>query len=158
MKSIQISPNGLKFFGFSCLTGEACSYSMRLLYDVSERGKRHFEAFIGNIEIKEGSNWNSGFIERKGEEKVKSVGSILLPTYGTTLIKKLMIFCALQEDYHILVLSNSIEISKDEKELEKAWNDIITLIPDNKEYNKAYKIINNRTSGRNTHQMSGRDT
>lgn len=37
----------LEEYGFNCLTGEACAYSMRLLMDMNEKGAELFRKFKG---------------------------------------------------------------------------------------------------------------
>ena len=159
MINLPIGNEGLKFFGFNCLTGEACSYGMRLLFDVSERGKKHFEAYFGNtLTIREGTSWNSDFVERKGEERVKSVGSIMLPyNWSFDIYKQLIKFCALQEGYHVIYGYKEFYIHKDESKAKECWEEIerqsesgITI------WENAYLKLNNNSSGRNTHQISGR--
>lgn len=63
----------LRPYGIDLLTGEACAYSMRLLCDVNEEGKKLLEEFFGGcITIADGSNWNSG------TKYGGSVGSVML--------------------------------------------------------------------------------
>lgn len=64
----------LRAFGIEALTGEACSLAMRLLCDVTERGKGIVESFLGRrIALESGSNWNGG------SKDDPHVASILLP-------------------------------------------------------------------------------
>ena len=81
--------NDLSEFGINYLTGEACAYSMRLLCDVNEEGKRTLEAFFGGtVTIAEGSNWNS---EVNGSE---AIGSVLL---SRGIFEDLAAFCLLSK-------------------------------------------------------------
>jgi hypothetical protein len=66
--------NDLEEFGIVALTGEACGYSMRILCDVTTVGKAFLERFFGgNVQIRDGSNWN-------GKSSAGThVGSVLLP-------------------------------------------------------------------------------
>jgi hypothetical protein len=64
----------LRGLGIHALTGEACGWSLRLLCDVTARGKQVVERFLGgNVTIAAESNWNGG---SDGEEHV---GSVMLP-------------------------------------------------------------------------------
>lgn len=87
MRSVQ-NWSDLEQFGIKHLTGEACSYALRILCDVTESGKYLVEAFFGEtIEIRRGSNWNSG------NKDDPHVGSILLPRH---ILTELAAFCLLQ--------------------------------------------------------------
>jgi hypothetical protein len=63
--------NDLERFGIVALTGEACGLSMRILCDVTARGKELVERFLA-VNVRGDSNWNGG----GGEPHVASV---LLP-------------------------------------------------------------------------------
>ena len=50
----------LQEYGFNCLTGESCAFGLRLLFDVTEKGKIILENFLGNtVSMNAGSSWNS---------------------------------------------------------------------------------------------------
>ena len=64
----------LRDFGIEPLTGEACGLAMRLLCDVTERGKAIIESFFGSrVAIEPDSNWNNG------SKDDPHVGSVMLP-------------------------------------------------------------------------------
>lgn len=49
----------LEEYGFTCLTGESCVLSMRLLFDCNEIAKGILEDFLGNcINLRKGCGWN----------------------------------------------------------------------------------------------------
>jgi hypothetical protein len=74
----------LEQFGIKALTGEACGYSLRILCDVTERGKSLVEKYFGGtLQIERGSNMNGD-----GE----NVGSIMF-TYD--VVVSLGVFCLL---------------------------------------------------------------
>lgn len=67
----------LEGFGVDILTGEACALGLRVLCDLTTRGRLTVEAFLGSqIMIAPGSNWNPGSPEDP------HVGSVLL-TWST---------------------------------------------------------------------------
>lgn len=64
----------LEAYGIDALTGEACAYAMRMLCDVTARGKELLESFLGGtVTIRPETNWNGG------SKDDPHVGSILLP-------------------------------------------------------------------------------
>ena len=67
--------NDLREFGIDGLTGEACTYSLRLLCDVNHRGAEILcELFGLPPGTKLAENWNSG-----SGNKSPSIGSVMLP-------------------------------------------------------------------------------
>src|ERR1700730_11630954 len=64
--------NDLLPFGIDPLTGEACSFGYRILFDVNERGRRALAKCFGVPNLKLADPWNRG----TGENP--HVGSILL--------------------------------------------------------------------------------
>ena len=61
----------LKQFGIIPLTGEACTYGLRILCDLTEEGKQAVQAFLGSHQLTGfPGNWNS----REGQ-----VASVMLP-------------------------------------------------------------------------------
>jgi hypothetical protein len=60
MKTID-SFRDLEEYGIKYLTGESCAYGLRVLCDVTERGKGLIEAFLGNrVEVIRDKSWNHG--------------------------------------------------------------------------------------------------
>lgn len=55
-------------FGLNCLTGEACGLGMRLLFDVTEPGRKLVEKFLCVQQLILQQDWNGG----------EAVGSIML--------------------------------------------------------------------------------
>lgn len=64
--------NDLAPFGFSCLTGEACGLGYRILFDVTERGRKALGKCFGIPDMRLGEAWN------RGNPADPAVGSILL--------------------------------------------------------------------------------
>ena len=60
-------------YGLNCLTGEACAFGLRLLFDVSDEGKRLLADFFGVHEVTFAGNWNPTVNGKP------ATGSILLP-------------------------------------------------------------------------------
>lgn len=97
MSTMGMSFNSLEGavrYGVNPLTGEACNFGMRLLCDVSERGKRNLELFMGVAALTLNGNANSYV----GAEE--SVGSIFL-THST--LWEFIAFCALAEGYEYVI-------------------------------------------------------
>lgn len=59
-------------YGFNCLTGEACAYGQRTLFDVSQRGAEMFAKFMGLKAATLYPNWNSMV------DTEPAIGSILM--------------------------------------------------------------------------------
>ena len=71
---VMNSWDDLREFGIEPLTGEACGLAMRLLCDVTARGKAIIENFLGSrVAIERDSNWNGG------SRDDPHVGSVMLP-------------------------------------------------------------------------------
>lgn len=64
--------NDLAPFGFSCLTGEACGLGYRILFDVTDKGRKAVGKCLGIPDLRLGEAWNSG------DPADPSVGSIML--------------------------------------------------------------------------------
>ena len=62
----------LEEYGLNCLTGEACAFHMRLLFDYNAEGAELLTNFLGLPVLADNSNWNSRV---DGED---AVGSIML--------------------------------------------------------------------------------
>lgn len=143
--------NCLSKYGIQNLTGEADRYSLRMLCDVNEEGKRLLETFFGgNVEIKNGSNWNSAVNGKP------AVGSIMLP-YG--IFQDLAVFCLFHIDQMYAVVLDpgwyyGIE-SKTKYEEHADW-----LKEKKVRINFAWTENPNVSlhRDRNKHQMSGRTT
>lgn len=89
--------NDMHRFGIGILTGEACGLGMRLLCDLSEKGKRLLEEFLGGCaSFTEGSNWNSNV------DNEPAVASALL-AYSSW--RELAAFCLLKEGYEVAAIN-----------------------------------------------------
>jgi hypothetical protein len=160
MRTLNTDAKGMRFFGFEHLTGESCAYSMRILYDLSERGKKHIENFLGGtVEVKKGTNWNGHMIDERDypesrESKVEpTIASVLLPCSNEFKFS-LLLFCALQEGYYTLCFPKDkmLIISRDEAQIKET-----------KEYYDEHQIVFGEcelkepsSKNRNVHQMTGR--
>lgn len=59
IKTIHTSTD-LQRYGFNVLTGEACAYGLRLLFDLSERGAETYREFKGlPYDCQLSDNWNT---------------------------------------------------------------------------------------------------
>ena len=74
----------LKQYGLKALTGEACSFGMRMLCDVNDKGRRLLESFFGMTGLSLASNYNST-VEEYGDVN----GSLVL---GHKTLWELMIY------------------------------------------------------------------
>jgi hypothetical protein len=84
-------------FGINVLTGEACGLGMRLLCDLTEKGKLLIEEFFGGcLTLQAGSNWNSNV----GDEP--AVASVMLPH---SIWLELAAFALLKEGYDVAAIN-----------------------------------------------------
>ena len=143
--------NDMRAFGINLLTGEACAYSMRGLCDVSESGKDYIESFFGgNVQIREGSNWNSGFNDGNGNH-LDSIGSVMLP-YG--ILQELAAFCLLSVYGGTVYISDrfGVVLIKDDEEIpDYARKHLVEDCRRFRNWNSGPNV-----GGRNVHAMSGR--
>lgn len=143
----------LEDFGIDMLTGEACGLSMRLLCDVTERGKVLIERFFGGtITVKPGSNWNGG------NKADPHVGSILLPS---GVFSDLAAFCLIID----AGAGENVATCEDGRAMSWTWEELEhrTTQELRESWEKTYgvKRYYRRSTGpgtgdRNTHAFSGR--
>jgi hypothetical protein len=133
----------LRPYGIDGLTGEACGYSMRILCDVTEKGKALIERFFGGtIKITLDSNWNGG------DKEDPHVGSIMLPY---EILPVLGAFCLLQANEPTVFITTLGEAYGWDRgplgeELEKCYN-----------VRRYYRRSTDPGTGdRNQHAFSGR--
>lgn len=79
--------NDLAPFGFSCLTGEACGLGYRILFDVTERGRKALGKCFGIPDMRLAEPWNCG------DPTDPAVGSVLM---ARELLTPLGIFALLE--------------------------------------------------------------
>lgn len=141
--------NCLRKYGIQYLTGEADAYSMRMLCDVNEEGKQLLETFFGgNVEIKQGSNWNSTVNGKP------AVGSIMLPY---SIFQDLAVFCLFHVDrMYAVVLDPGFYFGIESKAVYEEHAD--WLVQKKVKINFAWTDKPNvsLTRDRNSHQMSER--
>jgi hypothetical protein len=88
--------NDLEKFGIVPLTGEACGLSMRLLCDITARGKRILQTLFGlqdlAVTLTLRPAWNGSVIRLTGGEapEEKATHSVMLPA---DLLRTLAVFC-----------------------------------------------------------------
>ena len=136
--------NDLKNHGIICLTGEACGLSLRLLCDLTPRGRAYLEEFFGgHIEIQIGSNWNAS----EGQD-----ASILLP-YG--MLKELAAFLLIKAGHEVAVVRDgeirgmSLATLHEYEQLDESFFKPQRIV-------KAIGTAVSTGGTRNTHVMSGR--
>lgn len=71
--TVTMNRDRLMDYGINLLTGEACSYSLRILCDLSEEGKQVITQWLGLKEDAFLENWNSYVGEKP------AVASIMIP-------------------------------------------------------------------------------
>jgi hypothetical protein len=79
--------NDLEVFGIIPLTGEACGLGYRILFDVTESGRKIIEKCFGLPELQLAKAWNHG------SEKKLHIGSIML---SSELLVPIGIFALLE--------------------------------------------------------------
>lgn len=130
----------LEKYGLNCLTGEACAYSQRLLFDVNEAGKELLSAYLGMPYISLAPNWNSSV---NGQD---AVGSIMLTMASAWELAVFIMLHIERTPYVIPCRENHHGVSGTDYD------------PAEFEFYKDVHYIVNRlpASERNQHQMSGR--
>lgn len=136
--------HNLEDYGFNCLTGEACVYSMRLLFDVSEKGADLFKTFLGIPRDSElTSNWNN-FV---GTEP--SVASVMMTRSTVEDLTKFILFHVEKCQFIYYHVTGQ-------------WYGSMVELPYCRE-DTGWTVWRNcnphyapSVDGRNTHQMSGR--
>jgi len=133
----------LTSYGFNALTGEACAYSMRILFDMNKEGEDIMKVFLGlpdNTNFAE--NWNS---KVGGKE---AISSIML---ARRTVVDLCEFILMQKGYSI------IYTSKEDFNIVGS-NIILEHYANHDGYGGRYNTAANtpNINGRNVHQFTGR--
>lgn len=129
--------NDLEKFGVIMLTGESCGYAMRLLCDLTEKGKLLIEKFLGGtVSIKPDSNWNGG------KKDDPHVGSVLL---SRDVFSDLAAFALLQTYPNAWVCKRDGGFYAGMGEVPRNYADL-----------RWYRRLNEVSTSRNTHAFSGR--
>lgn len=144
--------NHLLQFGLNCLTGEACAYGMRLLFDVNEDGAALLRLYLGlPYDAKFAENWNSQ-VDGK-----PAIGSIMLTRAS---LPDLAIFALfhLRGCHQVLQYGTGLDLQGiPANKVEDYAPYIERLNPDsyrlhwNHNSNRGYQL-----EGRNVHQATGR--
>lgn len=137
----------LDVYGLNCLTGEACAFNMRLLFDVNEHGIRQLELYFGFSKLETQSNWNSSV---NGEP---AIGSVMLSAdtawdFGAymMLIDQYDVVIPNQDGHHgVYGFNTQNDIGREY--LEKLREDGLRLL---------YGTRGHDGTGRNQHQFTGR--
>lgn len=150
----------LKRNGFDWLTGEACAFSMRILFDVDEKGARIWREFMGLP-----GNSPLAYKRNRGE------GSIMI---SSRTREDLVIFCLLMEGNIVWELKNrdgrgyrlmyTLQGGDGHEKLRQLWNHPEEIADDdpyrfykNVVSQHQYSKMNHPGRGsRNQHMMSGR--
>lgn len=130
----------LKDYGIDMLTGEACSFSLRILCDVTEQGKSLLERYFGVDKIDFAPNWNHGSDEHP------NIGSI---TIGRHSLNDIRVFCGLSVSAYVMVEASGQVVTLSKEELDYLRADFPSQME------KAI-VYYNPGYDRNLHQMSGR--
>lgn len=146
--TIQQGWNNLQEYGINALTGEADSYSLRLLCDLSQKGKDLMESFLGDtVSFKDGSNWNS----HVGEDQ--AVAAVMLPYSILGDLCRFILFHVEQKTYVYEFHSGQFSGTN-----EKFDDDLLQDTKNN--YVNYGKLRNSQPNegGRNVHAFTGRVT
>jgi hypothetical protein len=143
----------LERYGICFLTGEACAYGLRLLFDLNLDGVRLISNFLGIRYNDDGSNafaanWNS---KVNGQPAIRSV---LLPS---GIFQELTIFCLFHAEkvYGICIQRDGSIIGLARKEFDQYKE----IFKEDTGMKFRYNIASHHqevVDGRNIHQMSGR--
>ena len=137
--------NDLKEYGIQFLTGERCGYSMRILCDLNEDGKKLIESFFC-MKVDE-NNWNNTVNGKP------AVASVMIPY---DLFKQLATYCLFHVgNYAMVIYSGGSAVTgitrKEWGEHGHLWENMTRK--SNFCYKEDPSICRN---GLNVHQMSGR--
>jgi hypothetical protein len=144
---------GLEKFGVISLTGESCTLGLRLLCDLTESGVRLLQEHLGgNVDFREGSNWNT---TTRGQ---KHVASVMLPHNGWMDLAVIALF--MRGHTHVLRMGQNEYytpqvIGMNEEEWEE-WRQIIAKTGMTNYRLFAATAGHPRKGTRNVHYMSQR--
>jgi hypothetical protein len=132
-------------YGLNCLTGEACAFGQRLLFDVNAEGRNLLCDFLGVASIDLQPNWNSSV------NTDLAIGSIML-TADTAW--NLVTFALLSVDKYSHVIPHQLE-HHGAMGFDVDSEIALEYLQKAREH---YRVIVNTTNGvsRNVHQFTGR--
>lgn len=147
--TIQTGWHTLQQYGINALTGEADSYSLRILCDLSLEGVQLMEGFMGNtVKLTEGTNWN-GWV---GNDL--AVSSIMLPYSVFDDLRRYILFHIEHKVYVYHFKSGQMSGT-----MESVLEDIDKEDLENTYVNYgAMKGSQDNIGGRNVHAATGRVT
>jgi len=150
VKAIHINTaDDLELYGLNALTGEADAYMERILFDLNQEGVDLLTEYLGgNVSFTEGSNWNS---KVNGQP---AVASIMMPWDWVRSLVRYILFRVngCPDVYQNPDGFAAIGVQDPESEVGKMYA----------EASEDYGLRRYRnpcpgsTSGRNTHQFTGR--
>jgi hypothetical protein len=133
---------GLRPFGFDALTGEACGLMYRILFDVTQNGRRIIGKCLGMPDPHLAEPWN------RGSPEDPHVGSIML---SRELLLPLSVFALLESGCTRVLLCPPRAIGIEASDRPEAVADVM------RRYKPERVLQYAGTAGdRNTHMLSGR--
>jgi hypothetical protein len=138
--------NDLQPFGVEALTGEACSLSYRILFDVTEKGRKLIGKCFGIPDMKLGEAWNRGTAE------APHVGSIML---SQEMLVPLGIFALLENGCREVYILNGTVVGLEPGDPADTLTTMCRVLKT--ECSRRFSYGGPGAVGdRNVHQMSGR--
>ena len=150
--------NDFKPFGIYFLTAEACGLSLRILFDISPKGKAILEQYLGvkNIELWEPMNPKSRLKEEEIEnnvpvnEQMHPIGTFMLTR---DMFTTLAVFCLLTLPENEVVVSGKYGVNAYSRENYMKMREHIGRLSESRIYMKEGDALG---GFRNRHQFSGR--
>ena len=139
----------LKQYGISLLTGEACAYNMRVLCDLSQKGKKLISGYLGLPDCTFAPNWNSTVDDEP------AVASIMLPRCVFKELNIYILFHVEKSDIAISFEDISFYGLKREDEYYQSYLDLANEHSGIKVYRNPCNTAPSE-NGRNIHQFTGR--
>jgi hypothetical protein len=100
--------NELRHYGINPLTGEACPFGLRVLTDLTERGRRIVLDMLG-AECTLARNWNSG-----------SEFSMMIPR---SLFQDLYVWCLISEGIDEIIISDVGVCGRTASDTDEEWSE-----------------------------------
>ena len=133
--------NDLRRYGISPLTGEACTFGLRVLTDLTERGRRIVLDMLG-AECTLRPNWNSG-----------SEFSMMIPR---SLFKDLYVWCLVSEGIDEIIVSEEGVCGRT-NDTDEDWTELYeNLVHFEKSPRRIWPVGGPRRGTRMVHAMSDR--
>ena len=134
--------NDLRRYGINPLTGEACPFGLRILTDLTERGRRIVLDMLGT-DTTLARNWNSG-----------SEFSIMLPR---SLFQDVYIWCLISEGIDEIIVSDEGVCGRTAGDSDDDWEGYYNALKHfNKNPRRIWPVGGPRRGTRMVHAMSER--